>query len=414
MRARPVAREPHRLGDHRRHRRRRCQRPRGRERDEHDGEPCVARHRRGTKRRAPGVGDHHRCGDRQWVDREIRHLQRQIGRGGAGTAAGDDQRRALQRDGGEHQCGAPRPSIERRPDDAGGGQDDERPAQRARRRPDREPHGVHHVEAVHLAGGRVDRRDDRDRDERDRQMGEASPNGKLAPRAHDHHEGQDERPDPDRPGQESGHAEQREQRHRAGGLRLPRPHQDRPPHRDREQLRHDLRDERLFHERAGEERVRQPQQQRGDDGERHARYPVGHQPTGDEKDEPALERRGQRDDRVQGVQRVAVEPRAGEHGQQVGARRVVDHLAEIRAEDGLVRQPPVLFEVSEEGEMMGEIRAGPGREEVGARPPHQPGERAGRQDRKGRGRRPVGRRAPLQPPPDGAGGGESQRQDREG
>ena len=57
-----------------------------------------------------------------------------------------------------------------------------------------------------------------------------------------------------------------------------------------------------------------------DDGERHAWHAVGHQPAGDQEHETALQRDRQRDDRVDRVQRVAAEPRAGEHGQQMGAR----------------------------------------------------------------------------------------------
>jgi hypothetical protein len=102
---------------------------------------------------------------------------------------------------------------------------------------------------------------------------------------------------------------------------------------------------------------------------------VGHEAPRDEKDDAALQRHGQRDHGVHDVQRIAADPRAHEHGEQVQAGRVVDHLAEIRAGTGIVDQAPVLFEVREEREVVREVRTGARREKVGARAPHQPGER---------------------------------------
>ena len=62
---------------------------------------------------------------------------------------------------------------------------------------------------------------------------------------------------------------------------------------------------------------------------------------------------------MEGMQRVAAGPGARERGQEMRARRVVDHLAEIGADHGVVDEPPMAFDVREQREMVGEVRTVP-------------------------------------------------------
>ena len=101
--------------------------------------------------------------------------------------------------------------------------------------------------------------------------------------------------------------------------------------------------------------------------------------------------------RMDRVQRVGAEPRRREHGQQMGAGRVVDHLAEIRAERGIVHEPAVPLDVREQREVMGEIRSAAGRQKIGTRAPHQPAERGSDDRGEGGERRSIGSGAAVQP-----------------
>ena len=180
------------------------------------------------------------------------------------------------------------------------------------------------------------------------------------------------------PGQERGSAGQGIEHQRAP-RRARVPHEDRPPHRHGEQLREDLRHERLLGERADEIRARKKQQHDGRQRERDARDVAIHgveQPQRDEQHESSLERDRPGHDRIERVERVAPKPRARQHGEQMHAGRVVDHLAEILAEPHVVHETLVALDVLDEREMMREVRTAASRQQVRPRKPQQPREHA--------------------------------------
>ncbi len=228
---------------------------------------------------------------------------------------------------------------------------------------------------------------------------------------HHHH-----RADPDGPREKRRDAGDGEERSRDGRRPLV-PDDERPPHRDGEELRDDLREIRLLHERADEMHAREEEQHDRDHRERHTRPIVGQHAACDQEDEPRLERHGSRDDREHRMQRVAPDPRAREHGQQVAARRVVDHLAEIFVERGVVREPPVALDVLEQRQVMREVGAAAGWQKVGARAPEQPRERGGDAAEERGERGGVARGQPTQPDEHrrrGAGGAHQNRQRPDG
>ena len=198
------------------------------------------------------------------------------------------------------------------------------------------------------------------------------------------------------------------------------PHDERPPHRDGEQLRHDLRQVRLLRERPDEVHAREKQQDHGEGGARDARDVARQQPQRDEKDEAGLERDGRRHRRIDRVQRVAPDPRARQHRQQVAARGVVDHLSQVFAERDVVDEPPVPLDVFEEREMVREVGAAAGRQKIGTREPQEPREGAERprpRSRTARRRRapPAGAGRRTRPPPrpaTGSGSGRARSEDR--
>ena len=61
---------------------------------------------------------------------------------------------------------------------------------------------------------------------------------------------------------------------------------------------------------------------------------------------------------MQRVQAGRAGPRAGERGQRVAARRVVDHLAEIVLDAWPVHQAPVLLQILNQEKVMCQIRPG--------------------------------------------------------
>ena len=65
---------------------------------------------------------------------------------------------------------------------------------------------------------------------------------------------------------------------------------------------------------------------------------------------------------------VGPRPRAGQRGEEMRAWRVIDHLPEKRTELRIVGQPPVLLDVADEQQVMRQVRARPGRQQIASEP----------------------------------------------
>ena len=362
--------------------------------------PCGTQRPRASRPRAATAAR-----DRQRVDRQIRHLQRQIRHVAPRCARGRSTRRPAARSPrtARRRCGrgARSPTSTRPP----AASDDERPGQRPRRRPDREPDRVDHVEPVDHTRRGVDR-------------GDASAIGTQREREIPH--------------AGAGHARSRARQHDAASVSTSGPIQigqvrnaaapnsannvivagdGRSLHSTivhhiatANSSRHDLRQERLLHERADEERVRQPQQQHRDDANGRRGTPSGISRRAIRKTNRVFSATVSATTAWTTCSASRRSQRADEHGQQVEAGRVVDHLAEVHARHGVVRQAAVLLDEGQEREVMREIGTAAGRQEVGPRAPHQPRERAERRCAKAAA--PGGRAiaAPAEPQPHRRGG----------
>ena len=102
----------------------------------------------------------------------------------------------------------------------------------------------------------------------------------------------------------------------------------------------------------------------------------------------------QRDQGIHGLQSAGPRPGAGEHGQDVKARRVIDHVAEVRPQRGILDEAPAALDVVDEQQVMREIRSAADRQQLRPRQPQQPRRDRNDRDAPSRGRR-SGRHSTL-------------------
>ena len=175
------------------------------------------------------------------------------------------------------------------------------------------------------------------------------------------------RSDPHRPGEKHGRYEQAEQRrHRSGRPLLP--HRQRPPRRHSEAGAHGLREEGIVREGAGEVVERQHQQHHAG----HCEWDRETKPPRDQIDKASGQRRTRSNHGVENAEPVGATPGAEQHRHQVGARRVVRHLAHRAFERSVVDQMSRAFDVVNEQQVVREIRTAAGWEQRRPRDAEQP------------------------------------------
>jgi hypothetical protein len=174
---------------------------------------------------------------------------------------------------------------------------------------------------------------------------------------------QDDWSNPDRPRHKHRRAKHGEQR-RDGAARAVVPDGDHPPRGTGEQLGDYLRPIGVRREGSREIRVRHEQQDHRRKPGQRSSIALDCEPPRDRKNYARLQRDGQHQNRVDYTQRHRPRPCASERDQQVAARRVIHHVAEVRVQRRIVHQPPVALDVVDQHQMMCEIRSSAERQKI--------------------------------------------------